>query len=50
MLPGFNPVQTPLLFLRRQAIEALQPVLEPLLLLDGQASELRIALQSFLLV
>jgi hypothetical protein len=23
MLPGFNPVQTPLLFLRGQAVEAL---------------------------
>lgn len=50
MLPGLDPVQSALLFLSRQAVEVLQPVYEPLLLLWRKISKLRIALQRLLLL
>ena len=45
MLPNLHAVQHPLLLLRRQAVEVLQPVLQHLLALRRQAAKLRIALQ-----
>lgn len=50
MLPGFDPVQPPLLLLWRQAVERVQPVYQSLLLLGRKLAKLWIALQSLLLV
>jgi len=50
VFPGFDPVQASLLFVGRQAVEIVQAIYKPLLLLRRQLAELRIALQSLLLV
>ena len=50
MLPHFRPVEPPLLFFGRQAVEVLQPLLQLLLLLRRKLPELWRILQCLLLL